>query len=114
MNKARRPICVRRPRRGTQAILQLIQEYEASGESRGEFCREHDLGMSTLDRYLHNHRKTSQTTGCELVPVELAVPSRVSNARALTVVLARGHRIEVDVGFDAAMLMSLIGVLEGR
>jgi hypothetical protein len=117
MSKRDGKIHTRRPRRGAQAIQQLIQEYEASGQSRAEFCGGHDLALSTLDRYLRKHRTasgaSSSVVSCELVPVEMAMPSRVSKgARALAVVLPGGRRVEVEVGFDAATLTRLVAVLE--
>ena len=40
-----------RRRRSRQEVEQLIAEYESSGLSRSEFCRERGLSLSTLSRY---------------------------------------------------------------
>jgi len=44
-------VFVVRRRRSRQEVEQLVAEYESSGLSRSEFCRERGLGLSTLDRY---------------------------------------------------------------
>jgi hypothetical protein len=46
------------------------------------------------------------------VPVELASTRERESGCGLTIVLARGRRIEVGTGFDVATLERLIRVLE--
>jgi hypothetical protein len=101
---------VKRPRRRGEAIQQLIREYEASGQSRVEFCRDHGVTKSTLDRYLSKRRAAASVSG--LVPVEITTPTGAPSGRALVVVLSRGRKVEVNVGFDAATLARLVAVLE--
>ena len=44
-------VCGIRRRRSRQEVEQLVAEYESSGLSRNEFCRERGLSLSTLSRY---------------------------------------------------------------
>lgn len=79
--------------------------------SQEEFCRQHELALSTLARY----RKWQQQRGEAVSPsrwvaVELSRPN--SAGSGLAVVLAGGRRIEVGRGFDAGTLEQLLRVLE--
>lgn len=116
MSEPQAAVRVKRPRLRTEAIQQLVQEYEASGQSRTEFCRSHGLVLSTLDRYLRKYRAVSganpSLVGSALLPVKIAMPARGSAEKALAVVLPRGRKVEVDIGFDAATLARVVAVLE--
>ena len=86
--------------------------YAASGLSREEFCRQRDVPMKTLARYVVRYRK-QQAAGSELqrwVAVEVAEPSRCG--AELSALLSAGRRIEVKPGFDAGTLRQLVAVLE--
>ena len=112
MDEQTQAVAVRRRRNRAEAG-QIVAEYEASGLSQVEFCRNQGLSLATLSRY---RRRSSQgASGNGWVAVEIAsscaaAPSRQSSG--LTVALARGRRIEVGQGFDAATLLKLLGVLE--
>ena|ERR1700723_3565568 len=109
-------VSVVRRRRSRQEVKQLIAEYESSGLSRGEFCRERGLGLSTLDRYRTRQRRQAPLGRNALVAVEVSGRTPVSGAAAgsaLVVVLRGGHRIEVGRGFDTGSLGQLVRVLEG-
>ena len=116
MDEQTQAVAVRRRRNRAEAG-QIVAEYEASGLSQVEFCRNQGLSLATLSRY---RRRRSQGAavpepGNRWVAVEIAnscaaAPSRQSSG--LTVALARGRRIEVGQGFDAATLLKLLGVLE--
>ena len=105
-----------RRRRNRAEVEQLVQEYEASGIGRQEFCNKHGLSLSTLNR--HRKRKQQGTEGAKpgrLIPVEISQPEQpdVSQVRGeLLVYLSTGRRIEVRSGFDAKMLHQLVRVLE--
>ncbi|MHB8304207.1 MAG: hypothetical protein ACYDC6_15570 [Acidobacteriaceae bacterium] len=110
--------------------------YRSGQAPRKEFCRLHGIGLSTLDRYLHQwHRQQSQggkevPAEGRLVAVELAgvasipavsVPARPVDTKSseamawpsgLTVCLSRQRRIEVQRGFDASVLEQLVELLE--
>jgi hypothetical protein len=49
-----------------------------------------------------------------LVAVEIAMPNRQPAERALAVILARGRKVEVGVGFDTTTLARIVAVLEQR
>ena len=90
-------------------------EYEGSGVTQAEFCRQKDLPLKTLARYVTRYRKQA-TRGDDpnqpqrLVAVEVAA-SRTAGS-GLTVVLHGGLRIEVKSGFDAGTLRQLVAVPE--
>ena len=92
-------------------------EFEASGLRQNEFCRNHGLALSTLQRQLKKRRlnKTEAKECGRFVAVKLAGREPNGNSRshsALEVVLCGGRRIEVRPGFDAPTLEGLIAVLE--
>jgi transposase len=72
----------------------LAAEYEASGLTREAFCRERDLPLKTLCRYVTQYRrqKAGALQSPRFVQVELAAPARVT--AAITVLLPGGRRIE--------------------
>lgn len=90
----------------------MAAEYEASGLSREEFCRQRDVAMKTLARYIVRYRK-QKSAGSEpqrWVAVEVAGPRECGGE--LSVLLSGGRRIEVKPGFDAGTLRQLVAVLE--
>ena len=108
---------VRRPRRSSLAIEQLVEEFVQSGLRPSEFCRRHGVVLSTLNRYLKKRREAgSAGAGCApLVAVELTGVNpmlRQDTSRVLAVVVGSGRRIEVGSGFDAPTLARLVTVLE--
>lgn len=118
MSEAQPSLRVKRPRRRAEAIQQIVEEYESSGQSRREFCRQHGLVLSTLDRYLRKQRAVSAANPdlvrSGLLPVKIATPAGGGAEKALVVVLPRGCKVEVGIGFDAATLTRVVAVLEGR
>jgi hypothetical protein len=87
---------------------QIVVEFEASGLSRSEFCRQRGLSLSTLARY---QRRQTQPGAPAWLAVELKSDA---NPSGLAVVLAGGRRIEIARGFDAPTLLQLLGLLERR
>src|SRR5664279_5131876 len=113
MNEER--VCVVGRRRSRQEVEQVVAEYESSGLSGIEFCRERGLALSTLGRYRKRGRPAPAPAN-PLLAVEVSgrVPAPVGAAgSALAVVLRGGRRIEVGRGFDACALEQLVRVLEG-
>jgi len=131
-------VAVRRRRSGEE-VERLVIGYRSSQVPRKEYCRMHGIGLSTLDRYLHQwHRRQSQggkevPAEGRLVAVELAgvasvparrggpVPARpvdrksseaMARPSGLTVCLSGQRRIEVQRGFDASVLKQLVELLE--
>ena len=95
---------------------QVVAEYESSGLSRIEFCRERGLALSTLGRYRRRRERQAPTGSNALLAVEVSggAPAPVAAmGSALAVVLRGGRRIEVGRGFDTGALEQLVRVLEG-
>ena len=100
-----------RRRRSRAEAEQLLAEYEASGISQEDFCRQHGLALSTLARYRKWGREGREDAGPgRWVAVEVPPPHPAGSG--LAVVLAGGRRIEVGRGFDAETLEQLIRLLE--
>jgi transposase-like protein len=106
-----------RQRRSREEVERLVDEYEASGLGRQQFCKKHGLSLTTLNR----HRKRKQfgqekeTPERRFIPVEIsAAKQQASKERSgeLLVWLSSGRRIEVRGGFDARVLGQLVRVLE--
>src|ERR1035437_6065370 len=103
-------VCVVRRRRSRAEIERLVAEFEASGLSRSEFCRERGLALSPLGRYRRGRDRRESTSASPLLAVELSGRMQASTAAAgsaLAVVLRSGRRIEVGGGFDAGALEQL-------
>jgi hypothetical protein len=102
-------------RRSRAEAGQLVVEYEASGLSRVEFCREHGLSLATLARYRKRQAQGSPAAGNRWVEVKVSAGLAMLEGGAssgLTVALAGGRRIEIGRGFDFHTLVQLLGVLE--
>jgi hypothetical protein len=65
-----------RKRRSGEEIKRLVLEFEASGLRQNEFCRNHGLALSTLQRQLKKRRlnKSEAKEGGRFVAVKLAGP----------------------------------------
>ena len=108
-------VCAVRRRRSRQEVEQVVAEYESSGLSRIEFCRERGVALSTLGRYRSRQQRESSAGSNALLAVEVcgrASKPVVATASALSVVLRSGRRIEVGRGFDTGALEQLMRVLE--
>jgi hypothetical protein len=90
----------------------LAVEYEASGLTREAFCRQSDVPLKTLCRYVTRYRREKAGTmqSPRFVQVDVTAPASIGGA--LSVLLAGGRRIEVSRGFDVGTLRQLITVLE--
>ena len=109
-------MCKAPRRRSRQEVDRLVAEYESSGLSRLEFCRERGVGLSTLDRYRTRRKRQTPVGGNALLAVEVSTGGAVATAgtgSALVAVLRGGRRIEVGRGFDTRSLEQLVRVLEG-
>jgi hypothetical protein len=106
-----------RKRRSSEEIKRLVSEFEASGLRQNEFCRNHGLALSTLQRQLKKRRlaKGEAKEVSRLVAVELARKNQDEDRRlacALEVVLWGGRSIKVRPDFDSETLERLLSVLE--
>jgi hypothetical protein len=103
-----------RRRRSRAEAGQLVAEYEASGLSQVEFCREQGLSLATLARYRKRQTQGSPA-GNRWVEVKESAGRPALGGPAgsgLAVALPSGCRIEIGRGFDAHTLAQLLGVLE--
>jgi hypothetical protein len=107
--------CVVGRRRSRHEVEQVVAEFESSGLSRIEFCRERGLALSTLGRYRKRERQAPSGSSALLaVEVSGRAPAPLgATGGPLAVVLRGGRRIEVGRGFDACALEQLVRVLEG-
>ena len=88
-----------RRRRSREEVKRLIDEFEASGLDKAEFCRSRSLALSTLLRHLRARRLGTEgrNGGTRLVAVRLTPrPEAMSKfgETHLEVVLNKGRRIE--------------------
>src|SRR5437016_4518637 len=114
MNEAQ--VSVVRSRRSRQEVEQVVAEYESSGLSRIDFCRERGVALSTLGRYRSRQQRQSSAGSNALVAVGVcgrAPAPMAASGSVLAVVLRSGRRIEVGGGFDTGVLEQLVRVLEG-
>jgi len=113
----------RRPHRSRTEVEQIVASYAQSGLSRREFCGQHGLSRSTLNRYcLHARRRDAlraasvprNAAELSLARVEFVEKSatHIEKHDPLLVELAGGRRIAVSAGFDAETLTRLVAVLE--
>ncbi len=102
-------------RRSREEALTLVAAYEASGQSRREFCVQHGLAVPTLDLYRKRVRQSAAGTrllAVEVRPALRPAASASASPLGLTVVLKNGRRIEMGGPFDPGLLTELIGLLE--
>jgi transposase-like protein len=114
-----------RPRRSRAEVAQIASSYPQSGLSRSQFCRQHGLSLSSLNRHCQHARHRDDLPSASmsrpvsaaelpLARVEFVEKSATETPQRdpLLVELACGRRIAVSAGFDAATLTRLIAVLE--
>ncbi len=104
-----------RHRRSRAEAQQLVAEYEASGLSRVEFCRQSGLSLATLARYRKRQSPGQAAAGTRWLAVEVSSGGsnvETGTSSGLAVALPGGRRIEVGRGFDARTLAQMLGVLE--
>ena len=108
-------VCVVQRRRSRLEVERLVAEYESSGLSRIEFCRDRGLALSTLGRYRRRERQAPAGNSALLaVEVSGRAPASVgATGSAWVVQLRGGRRVEVGRGFDPGALEQLVRVLEG-
>ena len=84
----------------------VAAEYQGSGKTRAEFCRERGIAVTAIDYYL---RRDGAKGRQRLVPVRVEKEERGSG---FTLALGNGWRIELAVDFDKIGLLRLVAVLE--
>jgi hypothetical protein len=110
-----------RRRRSRAEVEQLVAEFHGSGATQRQFCLNHRLALSTLQRYLHIGSKKRRTAGpSRLMAVEVADSNRLGEpgqpevGSGLALIWAEGRKLEVQRGFDEVTLERLLQVLERR
>ena len=114
MDAGANPPEVRRRRSRAEAD-QLLTEFEVSGLTAVEFCRQKGLSLATLARYRKRQADASAAPANRWLQVEVSGggAARDSGANSgLVLALPSSRRIEVGHGFDAPTLVQLLGVLE--
>jgi hypothetical protein len=110
-----------RRRRSPAEVATVVAAFEQSGLSRTEYCRQHGLSLSTLNRHRKGTSDRSRITSglishatpaVSLIPVDVVDGAHKSLRTALYIELAGGRRIGIDAGFDGETLRRLIAVLE--
>ena len=101
----------RRHRSRTEAD-ELAAEFEASGLSREAFCKQKEVPLKTLARYVVRYRKQKAGGSQPQRWVAVEVVGHGGGDSELSVLLFSGRRIEVKRGFDAGTLRQLVTVLE--
>jgi transposase-like protein len=91
-----------------------IEQYEGSGQSVRDFCRDNALCQSSLSRWLRQRRAGTDERRQEGSLVELRVAPRPSAAAppSVKVSLAGGVTMKVASGTDAAWLASVLRALQ--
>ena len=89
---------------------ELIEEFNSSGQTQAEFCREWNINPKTLGRWLRMERKNAEISFCEV-----EVPPTSSLAVELRIGLP--NRIEIQVGISSlnelgAVLREAAGCLD--
>lgn len=106
-----------RQRRSREEVRRLVDEFEASGSGRAEFCRNRGLALGTLQRHLRTRRSVTEAVSDRSRLVGVSVSPRLEAVSKpaetnLEVVLAKGRRIGIRPGFDPETLRELILALE--
>ena len=108
-------------RRTPAQWAELVQSYEASGQSQRAFCAEHGIGQSSLRYWMRRLEKQSAeapvvvTQRARLVPVNLIEEHAPSAADSgVTILTGGGVRIEVERHFDAGVLRRVVAALEAQ
>lgn len=104
----------RRRRRTSAEIEQIVSEFKSGDLTQVEFCRQHDLVLSTLGRYLSRERGRNKESQRGLVAVELKATKLGAEQAGcgLSVMVGSERRIVVESDFDAPTLQRLVQVLE--
>jgi transposase-like protein len=110
-----------RRRRSPAEVAAVVAAFEQSGLNRTEYCRQHGLSLSTLNRHRQGTSEARRITprsvsqaepAVSLIPVDVVDGTHKSARMAIYVELAGRRRIGIDEGFDAETLRRLIAVLE--
>ena|SRR5579862_8237878 len=94
-----------KPTNRRSEMRRIVEEFRASDLTRGEFCSQRGLALTTLDYWRRQLRSRPR-----LVKVQVAQPEEA--AQSLTLRLANGRSIENLWRFDEEELARLIRIAE--
>lgn len=107
----------------TELWTERIQDFYASGLSRKEWCREHQIPQSTLGYWIRKQKKDPIEPAPEKDPVFARLLSEQEISSGLlsmpgrapvSIHLPGSVRIEIDSGCPAGLLASLFQVLKAH
>lgn len=93
-------------RRSSEEIQQLVEQFQASGLSQMEYCRQSGVVLSTLGRYLRRTNNPEQRL------VQVKVETSPEPDTGFVLMLGNGRRIASGWEFGDAELARLIRVVE--
>ena len=74
---------------------QHIEDWQASGLSQAEYCRQHGLNANTFSGRLHHYRSQGLPPRPGLIPVQVQpLPTAAEAASGPVVLWHRGQRVE--------------------
>jgi hypothetical protein len=90
--------------RGSE-MRRVVEEFQTSGLTRGEFCRQRAIPVTTLDYWRQQMRRKPRLVQVKVAGVE-------ATAQSFTLRLANGRSIDSSWRFDEEELTRLIRVAE--
>jgi hypothetical protein len=89
-----------------------IEDWQASGLSQAEYCRQHGLNANTFSGRLHHHRSRELPRPPGLIPVQVRpLPTAAEAAAGPVVLWHRGHRLEFPAAVSPRWLAELLQCL---
>ena len=88
-----------------------IEDWQASGLSQAEYCRQHGLNANTFSGRLSHHRSQGIPRQPELIPVQVLPVPASSDAAGPVVLWHRGRRVEFPAAVSPRWLAELLQCL---
>ena len=89
-----------------------IEDWQSSGLSQAEYCRQHGLNANTFSGRLSHHRSQEKPRQSGLIPVQVQSAPAASDAAAGPVVLShRQYRLEFPAAVSPRWLAELLQCL---
>ena len=102
-----------RRRRSTAEINELLEALAQSGLTRAAFARKHNLGYSTLCKWVHRNRRKSQTPGWLEVSDVIRTPGEASTS-PYRLHWPDGINLELGRDFDSQKVGELISLIRSQ
>jgi transposase-like protein len=110
----RKPRALRK--RSAEERVRLLAQFERSGQTHKQFCREHEVALSTMTFWLRQARQSARSRSAGVlveVPVSAAAPDSPRGAALLSpgsVDIRLPNRVELSVlvGTDSAWVSQLL------